>query len=759
MSWKGFVSCALIVLLLLPPLPASAQVASPGTTGAPAAPGTIGAVPSGPETGDLKGQAQFYLQTIPTPVTQPGQLTPQAPSPAPPAAPPSAPPAAEAPKEGEKVPAPPILPEKELPLATRAKRLGLDLAPFGYALFRHPPTTFAPVKVLPVGPDYIIGPGDTIRIILWGSVQGEYSLTVDRNGQIAIPKIGVVQVSSLTFKQLQEVLDREFSRQYTNFQMNVTLDNLRTIQIYLVGWARSPGSYSVSSLSTLVSALFDCGGPALDGSMRDIQVRRGKKVVVHFDLYDFLIRGDKSKDIRLMPEDVIYIPLAGPRVGIGGPVKIPAIFELKHERTLTDLIRLAGGLDPIAFKGRVQLFRVQDRKEMVLFEEDLDKVLTGRTRDIILGDGDLARVFPVPAVIAKKVTVGGAVASPGEFGLREGMRIKDLIALAGGPMYFANLEAAELTRVSPTPQGPETTRITINLRQALAGHPRDNILLKNDDFLQVRTIPEWDLYKMVQIRGEVKFPGTYTIKKGERLSSLLARAGGLTERAYPKGAFFTRPAVKEAQAKHLKAAIDRLEADMLARVTEKTEAGDPEEAKQAQFIARQQHRLLAKLREVTPLGRIVIRLDDPERLRGTPADIELTEGDHLAVPAIQQSVNVLGSVVNPTAVLYQPRLTVQDYVNQAGGFAKYADKRGIYVIKASGAAISGRSLGWFGNYYDGQEFIFHVGGVKSLTLEPGDSIVVPEDIEKIAWLKELKDIATIIGQMAITAGVVIAALK
>jgi hypothetical protein len=158
-------------------------------------------------------------------------------------------------------------------------------------------------------------------------VQGEYNLTVNRNGQIDIPKVGVVQVSGLTYRQLREVMDREFARQYNNFQMNVTLDNLRTIQVYVVGQSRFPGSYAVSSLSTLVNALFASGGPSKSGSMRNIQVRRGGKVTVTFDMYDFLLRGDKSKDIRLQPEDVIFIPPIGPVAAIGIPKSMQEVGE------------------------------------------------------------------------------------------------------------------------------------------------------------------------------------------------------------------------------------------------------------------------------------------------------------------------------------------------------------------------------------------------------------------------------------------------
>jgi protein involved in polysaccharide export with SLBB domain len=632
-------------------------------------------------------------------------------------------------------------------MENRSKAQGMPLSYFGYNLFSQPPSSFLPVTAIPVGPDYVIGPGDSIRIIIWGSVQGEYNQMVDRNGQIAIPKVGVIQVSGLTFSQLQQVLEREFARQYTNFQMNVTLDNLRTIRVYVVGQAASPGSYSISSLSTLVNGLFAAGGPSISGSLRDIQVRRQGKVIVHFDLYDFLIKGIKTKDIRLMPEDVIFIPLAGKRVGIGGPVKTPAIYELKNERTLTDLINLAGGLDPIAFKSRVQVLRIKDRKEMVLSEDDLEKFLSGRLPDIVLADGDLIKVFPVPSVDVKMVRVEGMVQNPGEFGCRDNMRIKDLITFAGGFLLQANMEEAELTRVTVTPEGPQTTRLYINMRRAMAGHLRDNILLKPNDYLFVRPVPDWALYKLVRIEGEVKYPGNYTITKGETLSAVLARAGGLTDKAYAKGAFFTREAVKKMQAEHLQQIVDRLEAELYTVSAAKTEAAlEKEDAERQKQVAVQQQKFIAKMRTIVPLGRVVIRLDDPERLRGTPEDLEMQEGDSLLVPQIQQSVNVMGSVMSPTAIIYSPHLTVADYLAQAGGPTKGADVRYIYVIKANGSALSGRGGIFF-------------SGVTSARLDPGDTIVVPENFERVAWLKTVKDITSILANIALTAGVVLVGLK
>lgn len=809
---------------------------------------------------DYEDQARFYLQDIgprrePLP---PGQI-PTKPFPA-------APPRAVSPDLYRTEPRPaepaqvlttaPRQPEEISDIERRAWERFLFLKQFGYSFFYQPPASFLPLQNVPVGPDYIIGPGDKIRIVIWGSIQGEVDSTVDRNGQITIPKIGVVHVSGLTFRQLQQVLDKEFSRQYTNYHLNVTLDNLRTIQVFVVGQARFPGSYAVSSLATLVSALFAAGGPSKSGSLRNIQVRRGNKVVVHFDMYDFLLKGDKSKDIRLQNDDVIFIPPIGPLVAIGypktpleveedlklvtrlelgeklpgsdlpgftlqkndrlpglfpeppekrdlmkppapgwleretetfqkefqkrfgmslkeaaerialskrqeigGPIKIPAIYELKEEKTLSDLVRLAGGLSGQAFKGRVQVLRVQDRREMVLLDEDLGKVLS---RNVPLVDGDFVMIFRVPSQVENKVVIAGAVKNPGEYGLKENMRLKDLVNLAGGLLAYSSQEETEISRTTITPDGPLTSRVYVNLRRALADSPRDNIPLRPNDYIFIRPVPDWNVYQTVKIEGEVKFPGTYAIKKGETLSSLLSRAGGFPAKAYPFGAIFIRPSVKKLQKEQLKAAIDRAEASVLALSAERAVTGlSAEEAQRAEVAVRQQRQLLERLRKIEPLGRVVVRMDDPERLRGTPWDIELEDGDAIYVPQMPQTVNVVGAVYSPTAVIYSPNRSVKDYISMAGGLTRIADEKEIYVIKANGAAVSRRSFNWLGFgktvEYGGNEY--HFGGMKSLTLDPGDTIVVPEKLERIAWLKEIRDIAQILGNIALTAGVVLVGLK
>jgi polysaccharide biosynthesis/export protein len=757
----------------------------------------------------LEDQAQFYLQKIGP------EQTPSQPDTSLSTRPPAS---SELPKQIASPPKPvnvmtsaPRQAEDISAIERRAWSQRMFITQFGYNFFYQPPTSFLPVEAVPVGPDYVIGPGDRIKIIIWGSVQGEYNLTVDRNGQVNIPKVGVVQVSSLTYQQLQTALAREFSQQYTNFQMNVTLDNLRTIQIYVVGQARFPGSYAVSSLATLINALFASGGPNKSGSLRKIQVRRGNKVVVIFDMYDFLLHGDKSKDIRLQAEDVIFIPPIGQTVAIGspkslkeiqedlkittkpsqiqgseldieraigmslqaaaqkialskeitlgGPVKVPAIYELKNEKTLADLVRLAGGLGDTAFKGRVQVLRVKGRQEMVLFNEDLAKALT-KYQGLPLVDGDVVEIFPVPSLVEKKVAIAGAIKEPGEYGFREQMRVSDLINYSGGLLLQADKKEAEITRVRITPEGPETFRIYVKLYAALSGSAAQDVLLQPNDYLFIRTVADWGTYKTVKIAGEVKFPGTYTVKKGEKLSSLLARAGGFSSQAYLLGGVLTRESTKRIQKEQLAAAINRMEAEVLALAGSKAASGlDGEEAKRSEVYAKQQMQLLAGLRKVEPLGRVIIRLDDPERLQGTPEDIELEEADSLLVPTSTQTVNIVGAVFNPTAIVYTPYRTVGEYVTMSGGTTKIADDKEIYIIKVNGAAVSRKGFKWLGTSWDGTKYVYHPGGLGSLTLDPGDTIVVPEQLDKIEWLKQLKDIAAIIGNIALTAGVVLVGLK
>ncbi|MDD5243734.1 MAG: SLBB domain-containing protein, partial [Syntrophorhabdaceae bacterium] len=306
--------------------------------------------------------------------------------------------------------------------------ISTEIRQFGYDLFKRTPSTFAPVDKVPVGPDYVVGPGDELKITIWGNIEGQWTAIVDRDGNISLPKVGILGVTGLTFKELKDTLHKQLSKYYTNFEMNVSMGNLRTIRVYFVGNAERPGSYTISSLSTLVNALFESGGPSKKGTMRDIQLKRHGKTVVRFDIYDFLLKGDKTKDARLMPEDVIFIPPAGPLVAIAGNVKNPAIYELKGESKLSDLLNMAGGLTATAFKGRVQVQRIENHQFRTIFESDLIDIDRNLKKDFIVKDGDLVKVF---AVVDTKNTIqiSGPVANPGAYGITPGAtRIKDVIS-------------------------------------------------------------------------------------------------------------------------------------------------------------------------------------------------------------------------------------------------------------------------------------------------------------------------------------------
>lgn len=628
-----------------------------------------------------------------------------------------------------------------------------DIKQFGYDLFKKPPSTFAPVEKVPVGPEYVIGPGDEIRITIWGRIEGQWNVVVDRDGNIALPKVGILGVTGLTFKELKEVLHREFSKYYTGFEMNVSMGALRTIRVYVVGNAEIPGAYTVSSLSTIVNALFEAGGPSKTGTMRDIQVKRNGKTFVHFDLYDFLLKGDKTKDTRLMPEDVIFIPSIGHLAGIAGNVKQPAIYELKGETRLLDLIRMAGGLSSVAFKGRVQVQRIEDHKFRTIFEGDLIEVENNPEKNFVLMDGDLLKVFPIVEV-KNTIKISGAVANPGEYGVKTGVtRVKDVLSLAGGLLYYASNQA-EITRVKVTQAGPQTERISLDLSKALQDDPQHNIPLEINDYLFVRTVPEWDLYKIVSITGEVKFPGTYTIKKGERLSSLIERAGGYTDKAYLRGAIFTREKVKEIQQKSLDEMINRLERELLsAGATLSSTALTSEEIQISRIELEQRRKFIESLKTLKPTGRMSIRLAHLRLLKNSEFDIELEEGDSLFIPIENKVVNVTGAVFSPGSFVYHSEFDYRDYVDQAAGFSRYADTSNVYVLKVDGTAkrLSKGFLGW--NPFQNRWEVLALEEEKEI--EPGDTIVVPEEPEKIAWLREVKDITQILFQIAVTTGVVL----
>jgi len=306
-----------------------------------------------------------------------------------------------------------------------ANATGKMLPIYGAKLFRNPPSTFAPLNMVPVTPDYVVGPGDELQVQLWGQVTLNGRFMVDRMGNIFIPQVGTLHVAGLSFMQLQDNLKTQISRVFRNFDLNVNMGQLRSIQVFVVGQARRPGNYTISSLSTLVNALFVTGGPTPQGSVRHIQLKRGGQVIVDFDLYDLLLHGDKSKDVQLLPGDVIFIPSVGPQVALTGSVNVPAIYELKAagNTTVGEMIELAGGLTNVAASEKIRLERVNDGRGRSFLELGID----AQGKATVLQDGDILSMIAIPNQYKDAVTLRGNVANPGRYTWKPGMRVRDLI--------------------------------------------------------------------------------------------------------------------------------------------------------------------------------------------------------------------------------------------------------------------------------------------------------------------------------------------
>ena len=726
-----------------------------------------------------------------------------------------------------------------------------ELKQFGYDFFLSKPTSFAPVADVPVGPDYVIGPGDSFTITLWGRVEATYAVEVDRSGEITIPKVGVVKVWGLTFSQLQKSLMGEISKFYKEFQMNITMNRLRTIQVFVVGEASSPGSYVLSSLATIYHALIAAGGPSKTGSMREVQLLRHGKVVESIDLYDFFLRGDRSKDVRLQSGDTIFITVIGPTVGISGSVKRPAIYELKGPVLLKDFVEMAGGVTFQGYLQRVQVERVEAHQKKVATDFNLAPEGKDQPQPFatLLRDGDFIKIFPIydqaenvvflqghvkrpgsfelkagmkvsdliPSyeallpepylehaeiqrlippdrrpetislnlvkmlqgdaqhnlllqnqdrviVFAKanfketpQVSISGEVSSPGKYRLVEKMRVRDLIFQAGNLKRSAYLQEAEITRLIKTSSEVVPRILKINLQEALRENPDHNPVLEEDDHLFVRQIPKWYLDKKVNLSGEVKFPGVYTFHKGERLSSVLERAGGYMPEAYLPAAFFIRESVRQVQERRVREFIEEQERELIREGTRQTEGTlSKEEAEQRQRALAQRRELVSRLKAATVTGRVVMKLTSLEKLKGSEYDLELEDNDSLYIPPMPSSVMVMGRVYNSNAILYSKGKSLNYYLSKVGGPAENADTGRIYLVRADGSVISRTQEGLFGFRWDPDTNRWASSGFMETAIGPGDTILVPENYERIYWARELKDWTQILYQIAVAAGVLAA---
>jgi protein involved in polysaccharide export with SLBB domain len=725
------------------------------------------------------------------------------------------------------------------------------LRAFGYDLFEGVPSTFAPVSDIQVPIDYIVGPGDTFEIQLFGNETSSYTLTVERDGRINFPKLGPIAVSGMTFDSARELVEHRVEKQLIGTRVSVTMGDLRSIRVFVLGEANKPGSYTVSGLSTMTNALFVSGGVKKIGSLRNIELKRNGRLITTLDLYDLLLRGDTSGDRQLEPGDVIFIPPVGKTVSVDGAVRRPAIYELKGEKTVGQAIEMAGGLAPDADAKLGQLERILPSRLRQMRNIDLTAA-TSRATDLDNGDklmipairptlensveltgyvfregqfeyhpglrlsdvldsfdelrpnadrhyimirrevppeekvqvlsADLTRALKsphsaadpelkprdkivvfnlsaererilaplihdlelqaTPDVPEQVVSIDGRVKAPGKYPLEPAMHISDLIRAGGSLEDAAFRGQAELTRYAVVNgDARQTELIPVNLADIWRGVPGADLALQPYDVLVIKPIAMWMEPGMIELAGEVRFPGKYPIHQGETLHSVLLRAGGFTDIAFPDGAVYIREELKKREKDQLELLANRLQSDLAALSLEAvassaavSSGGGGAAAGQALVIGQQ---LLGQLRDTKPVGRLVIDLNGV--LRGNPGDSDdviVKDGDKLIIPKKTQEVTILGEVQSPTSHVFQPGLTRDDYIAKSGGTTQKADRKRIYVVRANGDVIAGGRSGWFRRS-------------QSVQMHAGDTIVVPLDTERVRALPLWQAVTTIIYNLAI----------
>ncbi|MFY9327265.1 MAG: SLBB domain-containing protein [Georgfuchsia sp.] len=634
-----------------------------------------------------------------------------------------------------------------------------------------------PIQGAPVPNDYPLGPGDELLIRVWGSIDLDLRAVVDRNGLISIPKVGTVSLAGVRAADAEEVIHNAVSKYFRGFTLNVTLGQLRTITIYMVGQAKRPGTYVVSSLSTLVTALSDTGGPNRNGSLRHIQVRRAGKQIAELDFYAFLAKGDKSGDAKLIDGDVIVIPPALGYVALTGAVEMPAIYELDNELSdVQGVLALAGGLPVLADPRRALLERIEPGKsqprsveEFALDKEGLQKSLKS---------GDLLTILPMRPEFSNAVTLRGAFHGTLRVPFLEGMKITSLIPnkealVSRGSLQRQNREYGQpdnLTRdignlydeinwdyavvERLNRHDLSVSLISFNLGNALSDPgSSDNIPLQSGDTVTVFSvndvrIPIAKRRVFVRIEGEVKKPGVFQVSPGESLVGVLQKAGGLTNDAFLFGAEFYRESVRNAQQENLDKFISRLEQQMLqqtnhaaANISSAADQGSVQFKMAAETQSR--NKFIQDLRGLKSTGRMSLNVKPQDNSFAQLPDFRLQNGDRLVVPNRPDSVQIYGAVNTESAMLWQPGKTISDYLEQSG-VSNVADEDAVFVIRANGMAIS-NSGRW-------------MSSVKGKEALPGDIVVVPEKVDmETAWnafVRGTKDISQIFANFGLAAAAI-----
>lgn len=645
--------------------------------------------------------------------------------------------------------------------------------------------SFTPFERAPVPADYVLGPGDELNIRIWGSIDGDLRAIVDRNGQISIPRVGTIGVAGLKASEVEAHLHSQIARVFKNFSLNVTLGQLRSIQVFVVGQARHPGNHTVSSLSTLVNVIFSSGGPDANGSMRSVQLKRNGKIVAELDLYDFIVNGNKDQDQRLLPGDVIVYTAAGPRVAVLGSLDGPAIYELKtNGESINQLLTFGGGRRASTNTAVAQLERIDSVNPKA--PRTVSSIDLSKASDTPLRDGDILTLFSVEPQFANAVTLRGNVARPLRYPYTPGMRISQLIpdreALIT-PDYYQrknklvqfvesrqtitqNKLESDLRTMVDEPNWEyavverlDSDRVTMkvipfNLARAVIDHdPQYDLQLQAGDVVTIfghRDIrnPVGRRTRLVRVEGEVAAPGIYQVGASETLRALLARTGGLTSEAYVFGLEFSREETRKAQERALDEAVQRLEAQLASSAAQQaanlssTDAQSSAQLRAAQLEASRAQ--LNRLRNLKPNGRISLELDTNATRADELPDLPLEDGDRIAVPHKPGFVFTVGAVANTNGQLWRPGRQLKHYLDTAG-VEPDADEDNIFVLRADGSVQHSSRRGWFGD-------------IEKLELMPGDTVVVPDKTNRetfwSAMTRGLKDWSQILYQFGLSAAAI-----
>jgi protein involved in polysaccharide export with SLBB domain len=729
----------------------------------------------------------------------------------------------------------------KLPLA---KQGPTALKPFGYDLFDRQISTFAPATDVPVPASYVIGPGDELDLELYGSKNKTFRLTVARDGRVSVPELGPINVAGQTFESAKALIESRIERGMIGVHASVTMGDTRSIKVFVLGDAKWPGAYTISGLGTITSALFAAGGVQPIGSLRNIQLKRHGELVRRLDLYDMMIRGDTTDDARLLPDDVIFIPPVGPTVSVDGEVHRPAIYEIRNESSIADVVQLAGGFTAEADTAKLALTRIDANLHRVVLQVDL---MAGAAKSQAVRNGDSLRVSRLRPTLDAGVTVQGYVYTPGAFAYRDGMRlsdvlrsvddlkpnadlhyilirrelppdrrvtvlsadlaaalrdpgsaadlplmardritvfdlqssrdrvirpllddlklqsniglpedvvridgranvpgeypyqagmtVSDLIRAGGGLSDAAFGGTAELTRYNVVNgESRHTELIRVDLAALLRGDPAANLTLEPFDSLSIKEVQQWTDQETITLRGQVKYPGRYSVKPGETLKSVLLRAGGLTQYAFAEGSVFTRLELRDREQKELDMLAARMQND-IAFVALQASNVPGSQGGAASALAVGQS-LISQLRQARAVGRLVINV--PRMLRspiGSPYDVVLRDGDELLVPKYEQEVTVIGEVQTATSHLFRPGLSRDDYIAMSGGETRRADHGRIYVVRADGSVVAHEGERWY--------------STGNGSIEPGDTIVVPLNAEHMPPLPLWQAVSQILYNVAI----------